>query len=345
MKRVGWELRTIVVVVVVVVVLGEYSCVLGHDVDGVIENKTPLNLHLTQSSSNHGKMTQLPAVLLAPFSFTTFRGTSGTVIAGNQLSYTFGYTPEEVWCETIQPPLQLTGEFKYVAGANTCDSDFQPCAASNDNLTLTYSSCSGLVGTSSPTFVIELQQPPPPPVPTPPPTPLSYAQDVPVSQSINCGIGGTQTTFLASTYPLSAAVGQSFTVQIGGDNNNPASADGSAIKNQQWLFQLPFGTNVVSGPVVHNVGNQGQILSGGGTLDPVTVSVDDNVVTMTAAGKCSDGSVFVPPGFNITLSGSTAGEYNITMNGDPAYSTKAGIITISCKTKTPVNSVTSTECF
>ena len=83
------------------------------------------------------------------------------------------------------------------------------------------------------------------------------------------------------------------------------------------------------------------MISGGGTLEPISVSESNGLVTMIASGKCSNGSVFVPPGFNITLAAVASGTQAVTMNNSPAYTCKA-IVSVKCTGISPLTSLTST---
>jgi hypothetical protein len=85
------------------------------------------------------------------------------------------------------------------------------------------------------------------------------------------------------------------------------------------------------------------VLSGGGTLEPFSVDISGDVVTLSGDGKCQNGAVFVPPGFNITLTaiapvGTTL---SVTMNTDPAYTCHA-VINVDCTALTPLTQMTNT---
>jgi len=196
--------------------------------------------------------------------------------------------------------------------------------------------------------VITLTNPPspsPPPTPTPslPPTPVPPPLEAPRAQTTDCGVGGTQVSYLDSVFPPFAFPGQSFVVQIGGDGNSPGTADGSSISKQEWYFSLPATVTAVSDPVVDNVGKQGQVLSGGGTLEPFAVSLKEGVITLSGQGKVNNGAVFVPPGFNITVVSNAASGtvISFTMNDSPTYTCHA-VISVKCTAISPLVKLTNT---
>ncbi len=157
-----------------------------------------------------------------------------------------------------------------------------------------------------------------------------------VSQQLDCGMGGKQTMEFSAVAPAAVSVGSTFTVQIGGDTAKPVKVSGSAIKNMTWYFPMPAGVTIVNGPVVKNVGKQGTVVSGKGTLGTISVSVRNGVIVLSATGPVDDGNVFVPPGFSVDVKSTTVGELSFHPAASPTIGYTAGALSISCKSVLPL---------
>jgi len=164
------------------------------------------------------------------------------------------------------------------------------------------------------------------------------------SQDIECNNGGGKQTlgFLAE-FPTEVKVGEDFTVKIGGHPDHPGHVTGAAISNQAWNFAVPDGVNVVRGPSISSTGTQGTVISGGGTLAPINVTLSNRVISLTAGGRLPDGAVYVTPAFNITFSATRTGEVAIQSQQSLAYGVSALVFRISCTATPPLTDWSKTS--
>ena len=135
---------------VMVLALVMLSGSLAHDVIGFIINDSPYYLDLTHSDVKHGEAHTLPAIRLAPYTYTNFT-LSSPMIGVDEIDYVFGYTPETAWCADYPSPSELRASYDYSFGSNSCSGSSQSCS-DGTLLQVTYNQCSTFWGTSRPTY-------------------------------------------------------------------------------------------------------------------------------------------------------------------------------------------------
>jgi hypothetical protein len=159
-----------------------------------------------------------------------------------------------------------------------------------------------------------------------------------VNQSLDCGIGGSQTMKIAGVAPASVAPGSTFTVDL---TPQPGKADGAKVANMIWSFQAPGGSALVPGSAqVVGTGS-----TTGGTLGTVTANISGTVVQLKIPGEVSSGATFTPPTlrFQLTATGAAGSVLALKARQNPAYQLKAaGSIDVSCTAGSPLSSFTST---
>ena len=142
---------------VVFLLLG-VSCMIAHEVIGIIINDTEYYLDLTESEVKHGTVKFIPQIRLDPFTYTNFTLDS-PFVGVDEIEYVFGYTPETNWCpENYTNPPQLGASYDYEFGSNSCAGSSVSCDAEEVYMEITYNQCSTFWGVSKPTYTISKQK-------------------------------------------------------------------------------------------------------------------------------------------------------------------------------------------
>jgi hypothetical protein len=158
-----------------------------------------------------------------------------------------------------------------------------------------------------------------------------------VSQGLNCGIGGNQTSTLSTTAPATVETGGTFQVTLA--PSGPAGkADGAEIKNMVTTFNVPSGASIVPGSA--------SATGGSGTLGAVSTAISGTTVRLTVPGPIANGASFVNPTlkFNLTATGAAGATIRTTFRQSAAYTlTAAGSFNVSCDTSAAPVTLTSTS--
>jgi hypothetical protein len=109
------------------VLLVAASAIVAHDVFGFVINDTQYYMDLTYSRIRKGTVINLPAIRLAPYSYTNF-SLQSPMIGDDEIHYDFGYTPETNWCSDYTSPRQLTASYDYTFGVNSCSGTSVSCS-------------------------------------------------------------------------------------------------------------------------------------------------------------------------------------------------------------------------
>jgi hypothetical protein len=157
-----------------------------------------------------------------------------------------------------------------------------------------------------------------------------------VSQGLDCGIGGSQTSALSTTAPSTIAAGGTFQVVLA--PSGPAgTASGAEIKNMVTTFNVPSGASIVAGSASTS--------GGSGTLGSVSTTISGTTVALKVPGPIANGKSFVNPTltFSLKATGSAGATIKTTFRQSAAYTlTAAGSVNVSCNATTPLTTLTST---
>ncbi|MCB0971294.1 MAG: DUF4214 domain-containing protein [Acidimicrobiales bacterium] len=157
-----------------------------------------------------------------------------------------------------------------------------------------------------------------------------------MNQSLDCGIGGTQTSTLETTAPATVPRGDSFTVTLA--PSGPAGkADGAEIKNMVTTFVAPAGSSIVGGSAVTS--------GGSGTLGAVSTTISGNTIQLKVPGPIANGASFVNPtlSFDLTATGVAGTNLSVKFKQSGGYTlTAAGSFNVSCDAS-PQASLTTTQ--
>lgn len=171
----------------------------------------------------------------------------------------------------------------------------------------------------------------------------SPAQAAVASQGLTCtNGGGSQTMKVDGTAPATATAGSTFTVTLA---PQAGTASGAGIKDLEWAFQAPAGSEVVAGSST-TVGNG---TTTGGSLGTVSTAVSGNVVFLRASGTIANGATFTPPAvsFDLKATGPVGTSLPIrARTSASAYKLTAdlfGGINVVCTATNPINSFAATE--
>lgn len=103
------------------------TAIVAHEVFSFVINDTQYYMDLTYSRIRKGTVVNLPAIRLAPYSYTNFTLVS-PMIGDDEIHYDFGYTPETNWCSDYTSPRQLTASYDYTFGVNSCSGTSVSCS-------------------------------------------------------------------------------------------------------------------------------------------------------------------------------------------------------------------------
>jgi hypothetical protein len=155
-----------------------------------------------------------------------------------------------------------------------------------------------------------------------------------VSQTVDCGIGGTQTITLDATAPASVTQNDTFTVVLAPTGSGTAS--GAEIKNIVTNFTIPTGASYVAGSAV---------LSGGSSnLGNKTVTVSGTNIAVSTPGPIANGASFTAPTltFQLRATGAAGTVLRMRVKATGGYTlTAAGSFNVSCNAS-PQTNLTST---
>jgi hypothetical protein len=154
-----------------------------------------------------------------------------------------------------------------------------------------------------------------------------------VSQTLSCGIGGSQTVNLNATAPATVPVDGTFDVVLTGTGSVSPPAE---IKNMVTTFQAPTGSTIVAGSAVAS--------GGSGTLGAVTTTISGSTVAIKVPGPIKSGASFTPPAlaFKLKATGAAGTVLKTTIRKSAGYTlTAAGSINVSCDAGT-LTTLTST---
>ncbi len=143
----------------------------------------------------------------------------------------------------------------------------------------------------------------------------SPASAATVSQSLSCGIGGTQTASLNTTAPANVNQNDTFTVSLA--PNGGGTASGAEIKNMVTTFNVPSGASIVAGSA--------SATGGSGTLGNVSVAIVGTTVKLTVPGPIANGKSFVNPTlkFNLKATGAAGATIKTQFKQSGAYTLTA----------------------
>ena len=157
-----------------------------------------------------------------------------------------------------------------------------------------------------------------------------------VSQGLDCGIGGSQTSTLSTTAASTIETGGTFQVTLA--PSGPAgTASGAEIKNMVTTFNVPSNASIVAGSA--------SATGGSGTLGSVAVAISGTTVKLTVPGPIANGASFVNPTvkFSLKATGAAGGSIKTTFKQSGAYTlTAAGSINVTCNATTPLTTLTTT---
>jgi hypothetical protein len=156
-----------------------------------------------------------------------------------------------------------------------------------------------------------------------------------VSQTVNCGIGGSQTITLDATAPASVTQGEAFTVVLAPTGSGTAS--GAEIKNIVTNFTIPAGATYVAGSAA---------LSGGSSnLGNKSVTVSGGNIAVSTPGPIANGASFTAPTltFQLRATGTVGTVLRMRIKASGGYTlTAAGSFNVSCDAS-PQTNLTSTS--
>ena len=161
-----------------------------------------------------------------------------------------------------------------------------------------------------------------------------------VDQGLGCGIGGSQTMKIDGTAPSTVAAGGTFTVTLA---PNAAKVSGSAIKNLEWAFQAPAGSQVVAASAT----TVGTGTTTGGSIGTPSAAISGNTVFLRITGKIANNATFTPPAvrFDVAATGAVGTQLPMKVRtSGTAYSLTAdlGNTKVNCNATNPISSFTNT---
>ncbi len=161
-----------------------------------------------------------------------------------------------------------------------------------------------------------------------------------VDQGLGCGIGGNQTMKIEGTAPSNVAADGTFTVTLA---PKAAKVSGSAIKNLEWAFQAPSGSQVVAGSAT----TVGAGTTTGGSIGTPSAAISGNTVFLRITGKIANNATFIPPAvrFDVKATGTVGTQLPMKVRtSGTAYSLTAdlGNTKVNCNATNPISSFTNT---
>lgn len=157
-----------------------------------------------------------------------------------------------------------------------------------------------------------------------------------VSQTLDCGIGGNQTSTLETTAPATVKRGDSFEVTLA-PSGPPGTASGAEIKNMVTTFQAPAGSTIVPGSA--------SFTGGSGTLGNVSTSISGSTVQLKVPGPIANGASFTNPtlSFDLQATGVAGTKLSVKFRSSGGYTlTAAGSFNVSCNASPAVALTTTT---
>ncbi len=155
-----------------------------------------------------------------------------------------------------------------------------------------------------------------------------------INQSLDCGVGGSQTMKVSGTAPATVAPGGTFIVDL---DPQAATVSGGKIKNMTYSFQAPAGSSIVAGTA--------QVIGSGTNAGTATASSSGSVVQLSLSGPVADGSSFDAPTVRVQLqaTGGAGSVLTMKVRQSGAYTlTALDSINISCNAANPLAAFTST---